>query len=84
MSVETEAQKREYQRWSRFAIQLLGASDSGHFEHLTTDVVIREAQSGELFARLERELASEVWEISKLTDVDRHKLWRSSSRTCFI
>jgi len=74
MSVETESQKREFQRWSRLAIQFLGAADSGEFDHITTSVVVRELEENRLFDRLYRELPASVWEISKLTDVDRHKL----------
>jgi len=76
---ETERQKREIQRWSRLAIQLNGAADSGNYDHITTAVMLRELESGDVFAFLTRELPAAVWEISKLTDVDRHKLsqhWR--------
>ena len=41
MTFETESQKREIQRWSRLAIQFIGAADSGTFEHLTVPVVVR-------------------------------------------
>jgi hypothetical protein len=34
MAFETERQKREIQRWSRLAIQLNGAADSGRFDHI--------------------------------------------------
>ena len=79
MGVESEIQKREFQRWSRLAIQLLGAADSGQFDHLTTSVVVRELEQNRLFDLLVRELPVSVWEISKLTDLDHHKLshhWR--------
>ena len=79
MSFETESQKRAIQRWSRLAIQLVGAADSGRFEHITTAVIVRELQGGNLFDFLTRELPASVWEISKLTDVDRHtlsRMWR--------
>jgi hypothetical protein len=76
MSFETESQRRAIQRWSRFAIQLIGAADSGHFEHITTAVVVRELQADKVFDFLARELPASVWEISKLTDVDRHELSR--------
>ncbi len=79
MAVESEAQKREYQRWSRLAIQLVGAADSGRFEHITTSVVIRELGQDRLFDLLARELPASVWDISTLTDADRSKLsshWR--------
>jgi hypothetical protein len=79
MAVESEAQKREFQRWSRLAIQLLGAADSGKLEHITPSFVMRELEQNRLFETLARELPADVWEISKLTDVDRHKLsyhWR--------
>ena len=79
MAVESEYQKREFQRWSRLAIQLLGAADSGEFDHITTSVVVRELEQGRVFDLLVTELPASVWKISKLTDVDRHKLsdhWR--------
>jgi hypothetical protein len=36
--------------------------------------MLRELQDGQVFDFLARELPANVWEISKLTDVDRHKL----------
>jgi hypothetical protein len=42
-------------------------------------VVLRELRDGDIFVFLARELPAGVWEISTLTDVDRHKLsqhWR--------
>ena len=74
MAFETEMQKRAIQRWSRLAIQLNGAAESGRFDHITTAVVLRELQGGRVFEFLARELQSTVWEISKLSDVDRHQL----------
>ena len=71
---ETERQKREIQRWSKLAIQLNGAADTGNYEHITTDVIRRELTDGDVFAFLVRELPATVWEISNLTDVDRHTL----------
>ena len=71
---ETERQKRELQRWSKLAIQLNGAADTGAYERITTDVILREVTHGDVFAFLARELPPTVWEISKLTDVDRHTL----------
>ena len=79
MAVESETQKREFQRWSRLAIQLVGAADGGQFDHITTAVVIRELGQDRLFDLLDRELPASVWDISKLTDGDRSKLsqhWR--------
>jgi hypothetical protein len=76
---ETESQKREIQRWSRLAIQLNGAAESGNYDHITTAVMLRELQNGDVFAFLVRELPAAVWEIARLTEVDRHKLsgfWR--------
>jgi hypothetical protein len=74
MSFETEDQKSRIQRWSRLAIQLVGAADSGSFDHITTAVVLRELQGNNVFDFLNRELPAGVWEISKLTDADRHEL----------
>jgi hypothetical protein len=79
MAFETEQQKRTIQRWSRLAIQLNGAVDSGNFDHITTAAMLHELQHGNVFDFLTRELPTSVWKISKLTDVDRHKLsqhWR--------
>ena len=76
MAVESEAQKREFQRWSRLAIQFLGAADSGEFDQITPSVIMRELERDGVFDLLARELPATVWEISKLTDVDRHKLSR--------
>jgi hypothetical protein len=76
MVFETERQKREIQRWSRLAIQLNGAADSGNYDHITNAVMLRELQDGNVFEFLARELPADVWHISKLTDADRHKLSR--------
>ena len=79
MTFETESHRAEIQRWSRLAIQLNGAVDSGQYDHITTAVMLRELDDGNVFELLARELPATVWEISKLTDVDRHKLsnhWR--------
>ncbi len=76
---ETAKQKAEIQRWCRFAIQLNGAIDSGNYDHITIAVILRELRDGNVFELLARELPAETWRISKLTDVDRHKLlqhWR--------
>jgi hypothetical protein len=74
MAFETESQKREIQRWSRLAIQLIGAADSGSFDHITTEVMLGELQGSGVFDFLARELPPTVWSISKLTDADRHIL----------
>ena len=77
MIFETEKQKRTIQRWSRLAIQLNGAADSGRYEHITTTVMLQELQSDRgIFDFLGRELPPTVWDISMLTDVDRHDLAR--------
>ena len=81
MRYETDDQKRTIQRWARLAIQLNGALDTGAFAHLSVPVVVKEIRTGDIFALLTRELPPAVWEISKLTDVDRHttlsKIWTS-------
>ncbi|MDH4064892.1 MAG: hypothetical protein OEW19_10875 [Acidobacteriota bacterium] len=74
MMFESESQRAEIRRWSRLAIQLNGAADSGRFDHITIAVMLRELEEGHPFEFLTRELPPEVWHISKLTDVDRHKL----------
>lgn len=74
MTFETEARKGEIRRWSRLAIQLNGMVDTGNYAHITTTAILREIRKGEVFDYLGRELPRSVWDISKLTDVDRHKL----------
>jgi len=74
MSFETEKQKKAIQRWIRLAIQLNGAAESGQFDHITTAVIAHELERERVFEFLARELPARVWEISKLSDVDRHQL----------
>jgi hypothetical protein len=76
MAFESEKQQQTIRRWSRFAILLLGTAESGRFDHITPAVITRALESGHVFELLERELPATVWEISKLTDVDRHQLER--------
>ena len=71
---ETEKEKRSIQRWSRLAIQLNGAAESGKFDHITTAVIATELEQDRVFAFLGRQLPVKVWEICKLSDVDRHQL----------
>jgi hypothetical protein len=80
MKYESDDQKRTIQRWARLAIQLNGAVDTGAHAHLSVPIVIKEIQTGDIFGLLERELPSAVWEIARLTDVDRHtltKIWKT-------
>ena len=76
MVLETENQKKAIQRWIRLAIQLNGAAESGQFDHITTAVIAHELEHERVFEFLARELPVSVWEISKLSDVDRHQLMR--------
>ena len=76
MAFETSRQRKAIQEWSCLAIQLLGAAESGHFDHITPAVISRELEGGHVFEFLERELPATVWEISRLTDVGRHELAR--------
>ena len=76
----TAREQSEIQRWSRLAIQFNGALDTRQYDHVTTDEIVNHLKQGDVFSFLERELPPHVWEISKLTDVDRHKLashWQS-------
>ena len=70
---QTDRQQAETNRWASLAIHLNGAVDSGNYRHITTEVVLRELQEGDIFAFLARELGNKV-DLSKLTDVDRHTL----------
>jgi len=49
MIFETENQKAEIRRWCRLAIQLNGAAESGHYDYITTDVIARELEVGNVF-----------------------------------
>src|SRR5262245_21533858 len=69
-----EAEQRALQRWSKLAIQLNGAFDSGRYDHITVDVVRQQLAAGTIFDFLAHELPVGVWEVSKLSDVDRHQL----------
>lgn len=76
MASETEEEKRSIQRWSRFAIQLNGAVESGQFDHITVSVIARELEQDRVWEFLVGELPAKVWNICKLSDVDRHQLAR--------
>ena len=73
---ESEKEKRAIQRWSRLAIQLNGAAESGRFDHVTIALIVSQLEGGRVFQFLQRELPAKVWEICKLSDVDRHELSR--------
>ena len=82
MRYESDDQKRSIQRYARLAIQLNGAVDTGEYAHLSVAVVVKEIKSGDIFGLLKRELPASVWEIAKLTDVDRHtleKMWKMAA-----
>jgi hypothetical protein len=79
MRYENDDQKRTIQRYARLAIQLNGAIDTGQYSDLSVPVVVKEIKSGDIFAMLKRELPASVWDIVKLTDIDRHaleKMWK--------
>src|SRR4051812_45050045 len=82
MPCRTEDDQRKVQRYSRLAIQLIGAADTGAFGDLTVQSVATELRDGDIFRLLYSRLPASVWQISKLTDVDRHELagmWRMFS-----
>lgn len=74
MMFETEKQKTSIQRWSRLATQLNGAAESGRFDHITTKTIVAELDRERIFEFLASELPAEVWDVCKLSDVDRHQL----------
>ena len=55
MRFETEDDKREMQRWSRLAIQLIGVADTGAADHITVEAIVREIDGPDVFAYLRRE-----------------------------
>lgn len=82
MACRTEEDQKKVQRYSRLAIQLIGAADSGAFDDLAVEAVAKEVRAGDIFRLLSDRLPASVWQISKLTDVDRHELvamWRMAA-----
>ena len=79
---QTERQKAETRKWAVLATHLNGAVDTGKYEHMTTATVLGHVEQGDIFEVLARELRADV-DLSKLTDVDRHKLldyWRNFAK----
>jgi hypothetical protein len=79
MPFEPAEDRRRVRCWSRFAIQLNGAIDSGKYDGLTVAHVAAALGQGTIFEFLADTLPNEVWTISNLNDVDRHVLsqqWR--------
>jgi len=70
---QTDRQQAETGRWTILATHLNGAIDTGKYEAITVDVIVRELRDGDIFAFLARELGSDL-DLSKFTDVDRHGL----------
>jgi hypothetical protein len=70
---QADRQQAETGRWVVLAMHLNGAIDTGKYEGITVDVIVRELRDGDIFAFLARELGAEI-DLSKLTDVDRHGL----------
>jgi CDP-diacylglycerol pyrophosphatase len=69
MTFETEHQKRSIKRWSRLAIQLNGAAESGRFDHVTTAVIKRELEHDRVFDFLRRELPAKGRSASSTTSI---------------
>jgi hypothetical protein len=75
---QTLKEQEETMRWAVLATHLNGAGDSGRYAHITTDVVLRHVEDGDVFEFLARELGNDL-DLHKLTDVHRHALlqhWR--------
>jgi hypothetical protein len=70
---QTDRQQAETSRWAVLAIHLNGAVDSGKYQHITTEMILRELQDGDIFAFLSRELGKDV-DLTAWTDVERHQL----------
>jgi hypothetical protein len=83
MIYETDDQKRAISRWIKFVIQLNGAVDTGKYEDMTTEAVMREIRTGKIFDVLAGKLAEEVWTPSSRTSFTfAATVWRSSRRMC--
>jgi hypothetical protein len=57
--------------------------ESGKYDHITTEVIAGELDHDRVWVLLVRELPSTVWDICKLSDVDRHQLaqeWKVMSK----
>ena len=72
----------ETRKLAHLATHLNGAVDSGKYGHITTDVVKREIESGDIWDFLARELGSDV-DVARLNDSDRVQLlreWQASAK----
>ena len=79
---ETERDKRAIVCRCRLATQLNGAAQSGAYDHISPAAVAEALAAGRVFEFLEAELPASVWNIAKLTDVDRHEIareWKTMS-----
>ena len=65
MRFETKRDKEAVRKWAILATHLNGAADSGKYDHVTTDVMKREASNGTVFEFLARELGKDV-DLTKL------------------
>jgi hypothetical protein len=78
---QTPEEQTETLRWAVLATHLNGAADSGKYDHIDTNVVLKHVSDGDVFEFLRTELGEDVeYALNKLTDVHRHMLlqhWRT-------
>ena len=67
--------RRQTLRWAVLATHLNGAADSGKYDHIDTDTVLRHVRQGDVFDYLGRELGKDIaYAMEKLDDTERHRL----------
>ena len=72
---QTGAEQQETLYWAVLATHLNGAADSGKYEYIDTDLIVRHIEQGDVFDFLRIELGRDVaYALGKLTDVHRHML----------
>jgi len=70
-------QQNETLRWALLATHLNGAADTGKYDHIDTQTIIRHVTSGDVFEYLDAELGKDVAPaLQRLTDVHRHALFQ--------
>jgi hypothetical protein len=80
---ETNKQKTSIQRWSRLAIQLNGAAESGRCDHITPATIATELEHDRVFQFLEHELPAKVWRTIRNSFMSAGMGSPCSSRTSF-
>ena len=81
---QTRAEQQETLCWAVLATHLNGAADTGKYQYINTDLIVRHIELGDVFDFLRDELGQDVaYALGRLTDVHRHVLvkhWQMMAR----